>query len=118
VNQRSGHAVRRTTAAVQPLVTLLDPNVVFRADRAVGPSPEPIVIRGAHNVAKGARLASRRTRFTHPALVNGAVGLVMAPRGRLFLVLGFTITDGKITEMNAIADPDRLRQLDLAVLAD
>jgi RNA polymerase sigma factor (sigma-70 family) len=100
------------------LVTLLDPNVVFRADRAVGPSPEPIVIRGAHNVAKGARLASRRTRFTHPALVNGAVGLVMAPRGRLFLVLGFTITDGKITEMNAIADPDRLRQLDLAVLAD
>jgi RNA polymerase sigma-70 factor (ECF subfamily) len=67
-------------------------------------------------VAKGAFAASERVRFTQPALVNGAVGLVMAPRGRLFLVLGFTITDSKITEIDVIADPDRLRQLDLAVL--
>ncbi|MEU7901025.1 hypothetical protein AB0B45_50410 [Nonomuraea sp. NPDC049152] len=90
--------------------------MVFRADRAAGPTPEPIVIRGAHAVAKGARLASARARFTQPALVNGAVGLVMAPRGQLFLVLGFTIKDDKITEIDVIADPDRLRHLDLAVL--
>jgi RNA polymerase sigma factor (sigma-70 family) len=100
------------------LVALLDPDVVLRADRAARPTPAPIVIRGAHAVAKGALLASERARFTQPALVNGAVGLVMAPRGRLFLVLGFTITDGKITEIDVIADPDRLRQLDLAVLDD
>jgi RNA polymerase sigma factor (sigma-70 family) len=100
------------------LVAVLDPDVVFRADRAVGPTPAPIVIRGAHAVAKGARVASERARFTQPALVNGAVGLVMAPRGQLFLVLGFTITAGKITEIDVIADPDRLRRLDLAVLDD
>jgi RNA polymerase sigma-70 factor, ECF subfamily len=98
------------------LVALLDPDVVLRADRAAGPTRAPIVIRGAHAVAKGARLASERARFTQPALVNGAVGLVMAPRGRLSLVLGFTITEGKITEIDVIADPDRLRELDLAVL--
>jgi hypothetical protein len=98
------------------LVALLDPDVVLRADRAAGPTPAPIVIRGAHTVAKGAFAASARVPFTQPALVNGAVGLVMAPRGRLFLVLGFTITDGKITEIDVIADPDRLRQVDLAVL--
>lgn len=100
------------------LVAVLDPDVVFRADRAVGPIPAPIVIRGAHAGAKGARVASERARFTQPALVNGAVGLVMAPRGQLFLVLGFTITAGKITEIDVIADPDRLRRLDLAVLDD
>jgi RNA polymerase sigma factor (sigma-70 family) len=100
------------------LVTLLHPDVVLRADRAVVPTPEPIVIRGAHTVAKGAMAATGRARFTGPALVNGAVGLVMGPRGWLFLVLGFTITDGKITEIDVIADPDRLRQLDLAVLDD
>jgi RNA polymerase sigma factor (sigma-70 family) len=98
------------------LVALLDPDVVFRADRAVGPTPAPIVLRGAHAVAKGASAAAERVRFTQPALINGAVGLVMAPRGRLFLVLVFTITDNKITGIDVIAEPDRLRQLDLAVL--
>jgi hypothetical protein len=66
----------------------------------------------------GPQVASERAEFTQPALVNGAVGLVMAPRGRLFLVLGFTIADDKITEIDVIADPDRLRQLDLAVVDD
>ncbi len=102
----------------EALVALLHPDVVLHADRAAGPTPEPVLIRGARAVAKGARLASGRARFTQPALVNGAVGLVMAPRGRLFLVLGFTITAGKITDIDVIADPDRLRQLDLAVLDD
>ncbi|HEU4945711.1 MAG TPA: sigma-70 family RNA polymerase sigma factor [Kribbella sp.] len=100
----------------EALLALLDPDIVLRADREAGPTPAPIVLRGVRRVAKGALLASERVRFTQPALVNGAVGLVMAPRGRLFLVLGFTITDGKITEIDVIADPDRLRHLDLAVL--
>ncbi|HEY9475356.1 MAG TPA: sigma-70 family RNA polymerase sigma factor [Mycobacteriales bacterium] len=100
------------------LVALLDPDVVLRADRAVGPTPAPVVIHGARAVARGAFAASERVRFTQPALVNGAVGLVMAPRGRLFLVLGFTIIDGRITEIDVIAEPDRLGQVDLAVLDD
>jgi RNA polymerase sigma-70 factor (ECF subfamily) len=100
------------------LVALLDPDVVLRGDKAVIPTPAPIVIRGAHTVAKGAMAAMERARSTGPALVNGAVGLVMAPLGRLFLVLRFTIKDGKITEIDVIAEPDRLRQLDIAVLDD
>jgi hypothetical protein len=62
--------------------------------------------------------ARRRARFAQPALVNGAVGVVVAPRGRLFAVLGFTITGGKIVEIEVLADPARLRRLDLAVLGD
>ena len=100
------------------LVTLLHPDVVLRADPQVGPTRGPVEIRGVSSVAKGALLASERARFTQPALVNGSVGLVMAPRGRLFLVLGFTIVGDRITGLDVIADPDRLRALDLAVLDD
>lgn len=57
-----------------------------------------------------------RTRAARPALVNGAVGLVVAPRGKLVMVLRFTITGGKIAEIDVVADPERLRQLELAVL--
>jgi len=98
------------------LVALLDPDVVLRADRTAGATPAPILLRGAHVVGKGASVASQRVRFTQPALINGVVGLVMAPRGRLYLVLAFTITDGRVTEIDIIADPDRLRHVDLAVL--
>jgi RNA polymerase sigma-70 factor (ECF subfamily) len=100
----------------ESLLALLDPDVVLRADQAVGPTPAPIVIRGAHAVAKGALASSARAGFTQPALVDGTVGLVMAPRGRLFLVLGFTFDRDVITEIDVIADPERLRRLDLAVL--
>ena len=59
-----------------------------------------------------------RARAAQAALVNGAVGVVVAPRGRLMMVLDFTIWDSKIVAIDAIADPARLRQLDLAVLDD
>jgi len=75
-------------------------------------------VRGARNWAKGALAFSRAARFARPALVNGAVGVVMAPRGRLFRALSFTITRGKIVQIDVVADPERLRQLDLAVLND
>ena len=100
----------------EALVALLDPEVVLRADRTAGPTPAPVVLHGAAAVARGASAASERVRFTQPALVNGGVGLVMAPQGKLFLVLSFAITDGLISEIDIIADPDRLRELDLAVL--
>src|SRR6266516_2325840 len=97
----------------EALVSVLDPDVVFRPDPAAlrgGPSAE---VRGAQAVAK---LFSGRAQAARIALVNGAVGVVVAPRGRLFLVLGLKISGGKIAEVEVIADPARLRRLDLAVL--
>lgn len=98
------------------LVRLLDPDVVLRADGQALPSGQPALVRGVRAVAAGALASSARARFTQPALVDGAVGLVMAPRGQLFLVLGFTFDGDRITGIDVIADPDRLRDLDLAVL--
>ena len=97
----------------EALVSVLDPEVVFRPDPAAlrgGPSAE---VRGAEAVAK---LFSGRAQAARIALVNGAVGVVVAPRGRLFLALGLKISGGKISEVEVIADPARLRRLDLAVL--
>lgn len=95
------------------LLAVLDPDVVFRAERIAAPSRAPIEIRGAQNVA---RQYSGRAQGARPVLVNGSVGVLVAPRGRLFLVMIPTIADGKITEINVIADPARLSQLDLKVL--
>jgi len=61
---------------------------------------------------------SRPARFARPALVDGAVGIVVAPRGKLRLAIGLTIKDDKIAEIHVIADPPRLRQLHLAILGD
>ena len=59
-----------------------------------------------------------RPQGAKPALVDGAVGLVVAIGGRLRIVLGLTITEGKIVEIEAVADPARLRQLNLTVLSN
>jgi RNA polymerase sigma factor (sigma-70 family) len=96
------------------LVEVLDPDVVLRADRAVVPVDAPREVHGAPAVAR--RAAKGRARAARPVLVNGAVGVIVAPRGRLLIVLSFTVRGGKIVEIDAIADPTRLRQLDLAVL--
>jgi RNA polymerase sigma-70 factor (ECF subfamily) len=87
---------------------------MVRTDRSAAPSGASTA-SGAPAVAKQALAFSGRARI---ALVNGAVGIVMAPRGRLLLVLGFTITRGKIVEIDVVANPERIRQLDLAVLND
>jgi len=95
---------------------VLDPDVVLRADSGAVPAVASREIRGAAAVAKSA--AKGRARAARPALVNGEVGVVVAPRGRLLMVLGFTISDGKIVEIDAIGDPEQLSQLDLALLDD
>ena len=100
----------------EALLALLHPDVVLHADRAAGPTPNAVVIRGARQVARGATLAGDRARFTRPALVDGAVGLVMALRGKLALVLAFTIVDDLISRIDVIADPERLHALELGVL--
>lgn len=96
------------------LLAVLDPDVVVRADQ--GPGVSPREIRGARTWARGAIAFAQQVRFAQPALVDGAAGLVMAPRGRLFRALRFTITSGKIVAVDVIADPERLRRLDVAVL--
>ncbi|GAB2777104.1 sigma-70 family RNA polymerase sigma factor [Amycolatopsis magusensis] len=101
------------------LVALLDPNVVLRADSAAGPSPHPLVLRGAAAVGKGAIAAgAARSAFAGPALVNGSPGVVLAPRGRLFLALAFTVHNGLIAGIEVIAAPDRVRELRISVLGD
>ncbi len=100
------------------LLAVLDPDVVLRADRVAVPPGASEVVRGAKTVAEGAVSFSWRARFAQPALVNGAVGVVVAPRGRLSVVLAFTVTRGRIAEIDVVADPARLSQLDLAVLND
>jgi RNA polymerase sigma factor (sigma-70 family) len=100
------------------LVAVLDPDVVLRVDRAAVPGGVSRKVYGAPAVAKGALAFSGRARFARSALVNGAVGVVVAPRGRLFAVLGLTVMRGKILEIDVAADPERLRQLDVAVLDD
>jgi RNA polymerase sigma-70 factor (ECF subfamily) len=98
------------------LLAVLDPDVVVGVDEAAARPGAPREIRGARNWAAGALAFSKMVRFVQPALINGAVGLVWAPSGRLFRVLTFTIKRGKIAEIDIVADPKRLGELDLAVL--
>ncbi|AIG75821.1 RNA polymerase sigma factor, sigma-70 family protein [Amycolatopsis japonica] len=98
------------------LLELLHPDVVLRADKAAGPSREPIFLRGANVVARGAAAASVRAAVTQLALVNGGVGLVMADEGRPSVVLAFAFVDGKISEIDVIADRERVRGLDLVMV--
>jgi len=98
------------------LLAVLDPEVVLRADiGALGPGGQAVV-RGAAAVADQALTFTRFAWSTELALVNGAVGLVTAPGGQPLSVMGFTISHGKIAEIYILADPERLRRLDLAVL--
>jgi RNA polymerase sigma-70 factor, ECF subfamily len=96
------------------LLAVLDPDVVVRMDAVRG---TPREFRGAENWARGATAAfSPFARFVHPAVVNGSVGLVFAPGGKLSRALSFTVANGKITAVEIITDRDRLKQLDLSVL--
>jgi RNA polymerase sigma-70 factor, ECF subfamily len=97
------------------LLALLDPDVVLRADRSAVQAGASSEVRGAAAVAN---TFSGRARFAQPALVNGAVGAVWAPGGQPRVVFGFTLARGRIVEIDLVADPERLRHLDLAVLDD
>ena len=96
------------------LLATLDPDVVLHADHTavrLGAAPET---HGAVAVAE----FCRRARGATPAIVNGAAAAAWMPRGKLRVVFNFTVSDEKITAIELIAEPDRLRQLDLEVLLD
>jgi RNA polymerase sigma-70 factor (ECF subfamily) len=99
------------------LLAVLDPDVVVRLDDAAARPGEPREIRGAENWAKRTVAFSPMFSVAQPALVNREVGLVWAPRGRLMRVLRLAITDRKIVQVDVIADPARLRGLEIAAFA-
>ncbi|MEU1165660.1 sigma-70 family RNA polymerase sigma factor [Streptomyces sp. NPDC005921] len=98
------------------LLDVLAPDVVRRADPAVLPPGMATELRGARAVAEGTVLLRRRARFAVPALVDGRVGLVVAPRGRLLYVLRVSVEGDRVAAYEVVADPARLRGLELAVL--
>jgi len=97
------------------LVAVLDPDVELRIDGGVLREEASLVLRGAEAVAGHAAIYSKLYPFVRPALVNGAAGAVVAPRGRLFSVMAFTVTNGKITQIDALVDPERLAEFDLTL---
>jgi RNA polymerase sigma factor (sigma-70 family) len=98
------------------LVAVLDPDVVLRADLGPLPAGGMREVRGAEAVAGQALTYSRLGLLMLPALVNGAAGVVSLLDGRPFSVGSVTVRGGKIVEIDILADPARLRQLDLTVL--
>jgi RNA polymerase sigma factor (sigma-70 family) len=95
------------------LVAVLDPDVVLRSDGGAARPALTLVLHGAAAVAGQAVLARQLSAFVRPALVNGAVGAVVAPRGVPQFVMAFTVAAGKIVAIDILADPVRLRRLDL-----
>jgi RNA polymerase sigma factor (sigma-70 family) len=98
------------------LLEVLDPAFAVHADAAAAPAGVPTDIRGAEAWAKQAIRAARGARLARPAMVEGSVGLIVAPRGRLFRVLRFTFANDRITAMEVIGDPERLRAIEVGVL--
>src|SRR4051794_32740912 len=95
------------------LVAVLDPDVVLRVDRGPGATRE---VRGAAAVAGQALTFAQLAALARPALVNGAAGFVVSQQGRPVSVAGFTVTHGRIAQIDLLADAARLQRLDLTVL--
>jgi RNA polymerase sigma-70 factor (ECF subfamily) len=96
------------------LLAVLDPDLVFHSDIPGTPAE----VRGARNWAKGAIAFPQLAQLVQPALVNGSIGLVFAPRGRLARVVTFKIIGEKIVSADVITNPECLRQLDLSALSE
>ena len=119
---RQRQAVKAYLAAVrsgdfEALVSLLAPDVVLTADAAATPAHIAVMLRGSQEVARAAVASALRAPFARVALLDGTPGLVVAPRGHLRLVLAFTVDDGRIASVDVVADPARLRGLEVS-LAD
>ncbi len=101
----------------EALLEVLAPDVVLRADSGALPPPATQVVRGARAVARLAAAFSQIARYSRPALVNGTPGLLTTtPQGDPQSVMGFTITGGRIVQIDILADRERLATLDLLML--
>ena len=95
------------------LLNVLHPDVVFRLDRGAVPAGVSQVARGASAVTQLKFMFFDPGWSTQPALVNGAAGLIVRLHGRPLSIIAFTVADGRIAEIDVLADPARVRQLDL-----
>jgi RNA polymerase sigma factor (sigma-70 family) len=100
----------------EALLEVLDPDVVVRADRGAVPAGASREVRGAEAVARQALGYARLGLLTQPALINGVAGTVTTRDGQPFSVGAITVRGGKIVALDILADPARLRQLDLTIL--
>jgi RNA polymerase sigma factor (sigma-70 family) len=100
----------------EALLEVLDPDVIQRTDVGALPIGASGVDRGAATVARQAIAFSRPDLEVRPVLVNGAAGIVTLRNGEPFAISGFTIRNRRIVEMDILADPERLRRLDLPIL--
>jgi RNA polymerase sigma-70 factor (ECF subfamily) len=98
------------------LLAVLDPDVVVQIDEAAARPGAPREIHGAEAWARGAIAFAQFARSMEPMIIDGAVGLVWAPGGRLSRAMSFTIANGKIVRAEIMADRARLRGLDLKVV--
>ena len=108
------------------LLAVLDPDVVVRADQGAVPADAgvggavvrrpPAPVRGAAQVARRAMVFAQLGLLTQPALVNGVAGAVTTRDGVAFSVGAFTVRGGKVVALDILADPERLRTLDLTIL--
>jgi RNA polymerase sigma factor (sigma-70 family) len=96
------------------LLEVLDPDVELRVDGGILRAEASLVLHGADAVAAHTATYSKLYPFVRPALVNGTAGAVVAPPGRVFSVMAFTVTNGKIVQIDVLVDPERLAQLDLS----
>jgi RNA polymerase sigma factor (sigma-70 family) len=103
---------------VQALLSVLHPDAVIHGDSGVAAGQGPLVLEGAAVAAKGALAFARGARFARPALIDGSVGLVVAPRGKLIRALLFELEAGKIVHVEVLAESERLRALEVALLPD
>ena len=98
------------------LLAILDPDVVLRADAGAGPLGPSTVVRGAREVIAQAQRFAPLGRFARPVLVNGGPGFLVARDGEPLALMAVTVHDGRITEMDVLADPARLSRLDLTTV--
>ena len=102
---------------MQALLTLLDPDVVRRADQRAIPASAPAELHGADAVARGILLYARTARFARPALINGNPGLIVAPNGPVRIAITFSVRGNKIAEIDVTAEPASLAGLSIALPA-
>jgi RNA polymerase sigma factor (sigma-70 family) len=99
------------------LVSVLDPDVVLITDGGALRPDATMVVRGAESAARRAMTFAGPAAFAQPAVVNGIAGAVVAPQGRPFSIMAFTVRGEKIVAIHVLMDPERLGQLDLTRFA-
>ena len=98
------------------LVAVLDPDVVLRSDAGATRPRDTVQVRGAREVAARAMTFADLSSFVRPARINGVVGVVVASGDRRFSVMAFTVVGGRVAAIDSLADPERLRDLNLPTL--